>query len=39
MLEEMQDVLVSGSGKDGKMIPIFSEVAEIATDPTNRLCF
>ena len=39
MLEEMQDVLVSGSGKDGKMIPIFSEVAEIATDPTTGYAF
>ena len=39
MLEEMQDVLVSGSGKDGKMIPIFSEVAEISTDPTTGYAF
>jgi len=39
MLEEMQDVLVSGSGRDGKMIPIFSEVAEIATDPTTNFPF
>ena len=35
ILEQMQDVLVSGSDKDGKMMPIFNEVAEIAEDATT----
>ena len=35
MLTEMQNVLVSGTGKEGKMLPIFNEVAEIAVDPTT----
>ena len=39
ILEEMQDVLVSGSGKDGKMTPIFTDVAEIATDNTTGFAF
>ena len=39
MLEEMQDVLVSGTGKDGKMIPLFNEVAEIAEDATTGYAF
>ena len=39
LLEEMQDVLVSGTGKDGKMIPIFNEVAEIAEDATTGYAF
>ena len=32
ILEQMQDVLVSGTGAEGKMVPIFNEVAEIAED-------
>ena len=39
ILEEMQDVLVSGSDKDGKMVPLFNEVAEIATDDTTGFAF
>ena len=39
MLGEMQDVLVSGTGKDGRMTPIFTEVAEIAEDATTGYAF
>ena len=39
ILEEMQDLLVSGSGKDGKMIPMFDEVAETAIDNTTGYAF
>jgi len=39
MLEEMQDVLVSGGGKDGKMVPLFGAVDEIAEDATTGYAF
>ncbi len=32
LLEEMQEVMVSGGGKDGKMVPLFNAVDEIAED-------
>ena len=39
MLEEMQDLLMSGSGKKGKMKPIFGTVDEIEIDRTTGLPF
>ena len=32
LLKEMNEVLVSGSGKDGKMVPIFNAIDEIGID-------
>ena len=32
LLEEMQEVMVSGGGKDGKMVPLFNAVDEIGED-------
>ena len=39
ILEEMQDVLMSGSGKGGQMSPIFTEVAETAIDNATGYAF
>ena len=39
MLKELNDLLTSGTGKDGRMIPMFDEVAEIAIDPTTGYAF
>ncbi len=39
LLEDMQEVMVSGSGKDGKMIPLFNAVDEIRIDPLTNSPF
>ena len=39
ILKEMNDTLMSGSSKDGKMLPSFGLVDEIARDPTTGFAF
>ena len=39
MLKELNDLGTSGTGKDGRMKPIFSEVDEIADDPITGYAF
>ena len=37
MMTELNDLLTSGSGKGGRMIPMFDEVSKIKIDPTENL--
>jgi hypothetical protein len=39
MMLELNDLLTSGSGKGGRMIPMFDEVAEVAEDITTGYAF
>ena len=37
MMTELNDLLTSGTGKDGRMIPMFDEATKIKIDPTENL--
>ena len=39
MMLELNDLLTSGSGKGGRMMPMFDEVAEVAIDPKTGYAF
>jgi hypothetical protein len=39
MMVELNDLLTSGSGKGGRMMPMFDEVAEVAIDPKTGYAF
>ena len=39
MMTELNDLLTSGTGKGGRMIPMFDEVAEVAIDNTTGYAF
>jgi hypothetical protein len=39
MMIELNDLLTSGSGKGGRMMPMFDEVAEVAIDPKTGYAF
>ena len=39
MLKELNDLMTSGTGKDGRMIPMFDEVAEVSIDPKTGFAF
>ena len=39
MMTELNDLLTSGTGKGGRMIPMFDEVAEVAIDPKTGFAF
>ena len=39
MMVELNDLLTSGSGKGGRMMPMFDEVAEVAIDPKTGFAF